>query len=173
MELNVEEYLEKYKPLVISIARRYYLVGAEMDDLVQEGMIGLYKAINTFSSNKNASFQTFANLCITRQIQTAIKNGNRLKNSFFKEIMNEDDSTLKLLLSDEPNPEDKIIIEEDFLEVKREINAKLTKLEKLVLKKFLEGNSYEQIAEFLKISKKSVDNALNRVREKLKYLKEK
>ena len=170
IDLSVEEILEQYKPLVMSIARRYYLVGAELDDLIQEGMIGLYKAINSYESDKNASFSTFANLCITRQIQSAIKNGNRLKNSFFKEIMNEDDVALQLLLSPQPNPEDKVILEEEYFLIKKEINEKLSQLEKNILNIYLTGKSYEEIAFKLGVTKKSVDNALNRIRNKLAYL---
>lgn len=165
-----EELLESYKPLVISIARRYYLVGAEMDDLIQEGMIGLYKATLSYDEEKKSSFSNFASLCIKRQIQTAIKHNNRLKNSYFKDLINEDDFYITEVLSTEDNPENKVISQEEFLFVKQQINNKLTIMEKKILKEYLIGKSYDEIASSLNMNKKSVDNGLNRIRKKLQYL---
>lgn len=169
-EQHVEEILENYKPLVISIAKRYYLIGADMDDLIQEGMIGLYKAIKNFDETKNNNFANFAGLCITRNIQTAIKNGNRLKNNFFKDLVNEDDLFVNQLVDDKHNPEEAIISKENFKYVKEQINEKLSDLEKGILREYLNKKSYDEIALTLNISKKSVDNGLNRIRKKLSYL---
>lgn len=166
----LEKVMAEYKPLVTSIARRYFLTGAELDDLVQEGMIGLYKAIQTFDKTKS-SFKTFASLCINSQIKTAIKSANNLKNKFLNEVMLEDnEEKMYLIHSEEPNPEDKIINEEHFKIVKNEIASKLTLLEKQILKQYLLGKSYDQIAKTLCIDKKSVDNGLNRIRKKLQHL---
>lgn len=169
-ENQVESILERYKPLVISIARRYYLVGADLDDLVQEGMIGLYKAINSYNSNKNSSFTTFASLCITRHIQSAITKNNRLKNSVFNIIMNEDDFFITEIWDELQNPEEKIIQRESFSYLKEQIKQKLSSLEKKILKEYLNGKSYDDISKILSIPKKSVDNGLNRIRNKLSYL---
>lgn len=169
-KFNVEDLLTQYKPLVNSISRRYYLVGADLDDIVQEGMIGLYKAINSYDESKNVNFLNFAKLCITRQIQSAIKKNNRLKNEFFKDLINEDDVVLNNMLCDELNPEDKIISMENCFYIKNEIKQKLSKFEKLILREYLLGKTYEDIAKKLEITKKSVDNGLNRIRNKLSYL---
>ena len=167
----MESVLSEYKPLVISISRRYFLVGAEPEDLVQEGMIGLYKAIQTFDESKQASFKTFATLCINSQIQMTIRNANRSKSKLLNEIMLEDnEEKMYLVVSMEPNPEDKVINQEDFNYVKNEIISKLSLLEKQILKQFLLGKNYAEIAQTLCLDKKSVDNGLNRIRKKLIHL---
>lgn len=168
--LDVEKLLESYKPLVISIARRYYLAGAELDDLIQEGMIGLYKGIITYDSSKNDSFTNYASLCIKRQIISAIKKSNSLKYSFFQDLISEDDFYINEIPSIDENPESRIIIKEDFSNLKQEILAKLTDFEKKVLREYLNGKSYDEIALKLGLNKKSVDNALSRIRNKLNYL---
>lgn len=169
-ERVLEKVLVEYKPLVTSIARRYFLMGAELDDLVQEGMIGLYKALQTFDSAKS-SFKTFASLCINSQIKSAIKSANNNKHKFLNEVMLEDnEEKMYLVCSEEPNPEDKVINDEDYKIVKNEIASKLSLLEKQILKQYLLGKSYDQIATILCIDKKSVDNGLNRIRKKLQHL---
>ena len=166
----LEKVLVEFKPLVSSIARRYFLMGAELDDLVQEGMIGLYKAIQTFDSSKS-SFKTFASLCINSQIKSAIKSANNLKNKFLNEVMLEDnEEKMYLIFSEEPNPEDRVINQENYKIIKNEIATKLSLLEKQILKQYLLGKSYDQIAKTLCIDKKSVDNGLNRIRKKLQHL---
>lgn len=167
---DIEKLLEEYKPLVISIARKYSLTGADLDDLIQEGMIGLYGGINSYDKNKNDNFAIFASLCIKRRILTAIKKNNSLKSSYFKDLFCDDELYQNEIPSIEDNPENKIIIKEDFGLLKQEILSKLTTTEKKVLGEFLSGKSYEKISEKLNISKKSVDNALSRVRTKLNYL---
>ena len=167
----MENVLSEYKPLVTSISRRYFLVGAEPEDLVQEGMIGLYKAIQTFDESKQASFKTFANLCINSQIQMTIRNANRSKNKMLNEIMLEDnEEKMYLVVLLEPNPEYKVINQENFNYVKNEIISKLSLLEKQILKQFLLGKNYAEIAKTLCLDKKSVDNGLNRIRKKLIHL---
>lgn len=167
----LEQVLTEYKPLVCLVARRYFLIGAELEDLIQEGMVGLYKAIRSFDINKNATFRTFATLCITSQIQTAVKANNRNKNKILNEIILEDNQDLMyLVVSSEQNPEDRIINKENFDNIKSEIVSKLTPLEKQILKQYLKGKNYQQIADCLKIDKKSVDNGLIRIRKKLIHL---
>lgn len=167
----LDQILVEYKPLVSSIARRYFLMGAELDDLVQEGMIGLYKAINTYVSDKNASFKTFATLCINSQIKSAVKKANSNKNKVLNQVMLEDNQELMyLVLSTEPNPEDKMINRENFVDMKKEIMSSLSLLEKQILKQYLLGKNYNEIAKTLCIDKKSVDNGLNRIRKKLNHL---
>ena len=167
----LDSLLTEYKPFVCSIARRYFLMGAELDDLIQEGMIGLYKAIQSYSQEKNASFKTFANLCINSQIKSAIRSAGRNKNKMLNEVMLEDNEDLMyLVISKEPNPEDRMISKENFATMKNEINSKLSLLEKQILKQYLLGKSYDEIAKTLCLDKKSVDNGLNRIRKKLIHL---
>lgn len=167
----LSEVLNECKPLVSGIARRYFLMGAELDDLIQEGMVGLYKAVLNFNSEKGSTFKTFATLCINSQIQTAVKSANRMKNKIFNEIMLEDnEEVLYFVISEELNPEDKIISRENYNYIKKEITSRLTLLEKQVLKHYLSGKNYEEIAKTLCVPKKSVDNGLNRIRKKLSHL---
>lgn len=169
--VDVEQTLDEYKPLVTSIARRYFLVGAENEDLIQEGMIGLYKAIQTFDETKHASFKTFASLCIKSQIQSAVKMANRNKNKVLNEVMLEDnEQQMYLVISKDPNPEDRVINHENYIQTKNEINKCLSLLEKQILKQYLLGKNYQQIANTLCLDKKSVDNGLNRIRKKLAHL---
>lgn len=164
--LVLEQVLTEFKPLVVSISRKYFLVGGEFEDLLQEGMIGLYKAAMTFEVSRNVKFITFATLCITRQIQTAIKKATRLKNVLYNEIL-DDDKVLDQILSSELNPEDKYIIKENSQKFQADINNALIDEDKQILKLYLANNSYEEIANKLNISKKSVDNKLCQIRRKL------
>ena len=167
---DIEIMLEKYKPLVITIARRYYVMGAELDDIVQEGMIGLYKGIISYDKTKNDNFVSFISICIKRQIISAIRKNKSLKNSYFKELINDEYFYINDIPSTEENPENKIIIQEDFGLLKKEIMSKLTVYEKKILIEFVSGKSYDEIAKNLNKNKKSVDNALTRIRNKLSYL---
>ncbi len=169
-ELAVETLLNSYKPLVSKIARQYFLVGGEIDDLVQEGMIGLYKAIQTYDESKNASFKTFASLCIKRRMQTAVKKQFTIKSSVFNELF--DDEMLDYMEppSEKENPEEKAISKEKYEYMNKEIKTKLSDFEYEVLKKYLGGLSYVDIAKEYNVSKKSVDNALFRIRGKLTHL---
>ncbi|MBR6029828.1 MAG: RNA polymerase sporulation sigma factor SigH [Clostridia bacterium] len=179
-----EEYLlNKYKNFVRSKARSYFLIGADHEDIVQEGMIGLYKAIRDFKPDKLAYFRAFAELCITRQIITAIKTATRQKhiplNSYvsLNKPLYDDESERTLLdviiESTAANPEDLIISQEDLHSINGRINEVLSDLELDVLQEYLDGKSYQEIAESLGRHVKSIDNALQRVKRKLeKYLKE-
>ena len=179
-----EEYLlDKYKNFVRSKARSYFLVGADHEDIVQEGMIGLYKAIRDFKQEKLSSFRAFAELCITRQIITAIKTATRQKHiplnsyvSLNKPLYDEEsDRTLLDILMEGStgNPEDMIINQENLGNIHQKINEVLSGLEQEVLAAYLDGKSYQEIAEALGRHVKSIDNALQRVKRKLeKYLEE-
>ena len=172
----VEYLLKKYGYLVKREVRTVYLIGAEMDDLSQEGMIGLFKAMRDYQPEKEASFATFAGVCIRRQIQNAITNSNRKKhvplNSYVSLYMNseEDDNFMleeRLVTSREENPEKLLIAKEQQKDRNERIRKELSKLEKQVLTLYLQGMSYEAIAEHLGKTEKAVDNALQRIRGKL------
>ena len=181
---HAEEYLlNKYKNFVRSKARSYFLIGADHEDIVQEGMIGLYKAIRDFRQEKLSSFRAFAELCITRQIITAIKTATRQKHiplnsyvSLNKPLYDEEsDRTLLDIIMEGSagNPEDMIINQENLGNIHQKINEVLSGLEQEVLAAYLDGKSYQEIAEALGRHVKSIDNALQRVKRKLeKYLEE-
>lgn len=179
-----EEYLiNKYKNFVRAKARSYFLVGADREDIIQEGMIGLYKAIRDFRSDKLASFRAFAELCITRQIITAIKTATRQKHiplnsyvSLNKPIFDEDsDRTLLdvLPISKITDPEELVISREEFIDIEEKMEDFLSDLEWKVLMAYLEGKSYQEIATDLNRHVKSIDNALQRVKRKLERYIEK
>ena len=173
----VEYLLNKYKNFVRSKARSYFLIGADHEDIVQEGMIGLYKAIRDFKSEKLTSFRAFAELCVTRQIITAIKTATRQKHkplnsyvSLNKPIYDEEsDRTLfdVILGPKVSNPEEIMIDREDLAAVEEKIGEVLSDLEWKVLELYLQGKSYQEIAEILGRRSKSIDNALQRVKTKL------
>jgi len=179
-----EEYLlDKYKNFVRSKARSYFLVGADHEDIVQEGMIGLYKAIRDYRPDKLSSFRAFAELCITRQIITAIKAATRQKHiplnnyvSLNKPLYDEEsDRTLLDVIVEGrmSDPEELIINMENVGNIRAKINEVLSGLEQEVLNAYLDGKSYQEIAEALGRHVKSIDNALQRVKRKLeKYLEE-
>ena len=179
-----EEYLlNKYKNFVRSKARSYFLIGADHEDIVQEGMIGLYKAIRDFRKEKLSSFHAFAELCITRQIITAIKTATRQKHiplnsyvSLNKPIYDEEsDRTLLDVIIEgrASNPEELIINRENLGNIHTKIQKVLSGLEQEVLNQYLDGKSYQEIAESLGRHVKSIDNALQRVKRKLeKYLED-
>ena len=180
-----EEYLlNKYKNFVRTKARSYFLIGADHEDIVQEGMIGLYKAIRDYKAERLSSFRAFAELCVTRQIITAIKTATRQKhiplNSYIslnKPIYEEDsDRTLLDVITEEgmSNPEEMIIDREDLSVIEGKIGQMLSDLEKEVLVRYMEGKSYVEIADEMHRHVKSIDNALQRIKRKLlKYLEEK
>lgn len=176
------EYLiNKYKNFVRAKARSYFLIGADREDIIQEGMIGLYKAIRDFRSDKLSSFRAFAELCITRQIITAIKTATRQKHiplnsyvSLNKPIYDEDsDRTLLDVISGSKvsDPEELIISREEFGDIETKMGEILSDLEWRVLMAYLDGKSYQEIANELGRHVKSIDNALQRVKRKLeRYL---
>ena len=180
----LEFLLNKYKNFVRTKARSYFLIGADHEDIVQEGMIGLYKAIRDFREDRLSSFRAFAELCITRQIITAIKTATRQKhiplNSYIslnRPIYEEDSdrTLLDVITEDAPsNPEEMLIDREDFSVIEGRIGAMLSDLEKQVLIRYIEGKSYVEISEEMNRHVKSVDNALQRIKRKLqKFLDEK
>lgn len=178
-----EILLKRYKNFVMAKSRSYFLVGADREDIIQEGMIGLYKAIRDYKIERLASFRAFAELCITRQIITAIKAATRQKhqplNSYIslnKPIYHEEsDRTLLDVLkgSKLTNPERLFISKESYDLIERKIIEMLSELEFDVLQEYLKGKSYEDIAETLDKHVKSVDNALQRVKRKLESFLEK
>ena len=180
----LEYLLNKYKNFVRTKARSYFLIGADHEDIVQEGMIGLYKAIRDFREDRLSSFRAFAELCITRQIITAIKTATRQKhiplNSYIslnRPIYEEDsDRTLLDVITEETpsNPEEMLIDREDLSVIEGRIGSMLSELEKQVLIRYIEGKSYVEISEEMNRHVKSVDNALQRIKRKLqKFLDEK
>lgn len=177
----LEYLIKKYKNFVRAKARSYFLIGADKEDIIQEGMIGLYKAIRDYKSDKLSSFRAFAELCITRQIITAIKTATRQKHiplnsyvSLNKPIFDEEsDRTLLDVLSGVKitDPEELIISREELNQIESKIGEILSDLEWEVLMSYLQGKSYQEIAVDLKRHVKSIDNALQRVKRKLeRYL---
>lgn len=177
-DTKAQEYLiSKYQNFVKSKAKSYFLIGADKEDIYQEGMIGLYKAIRDFKADKLSSFKAFAKLCVTRQIITAIKTATRQKHiplntyiSLNKPIYDEEsDRTLLDVLSEAKvaDPEELIISREELNHIQGEISEVLSNLEMEVLISYLDGKSYQEIACDLDRHAKSIDNALQRVKRKL------
>lgn len=180
-EQAMEELLQFFKPKVIAISREYFLVGAEFDDLLQEGMIGLYKAISVYDPQKNNNFSAFASLCIHRQLQNAVKNANRKKNSPLNAYLpikyydgstsSDDDHLLKLVIVDDnSNIEQNYIDNELNLIMMSKVKEMLTKEQFDVLKQFLSGDSYAAIAQKSNLTQKQVDNMLQSIKRKLRTL---
>ena len=169
--------IHRYRSFVRAKARSYFLIGADREDIIQEGMIGFYKAVRDFKSDKLASFHAFAELCVTRQIITAIKTATRQKHiplnsyvSLNKPIYEEDsDRTLLDVISGVKvsDPEELIISREEFLAIEKKMSEILSELEWQVLMAYLDGKSYQEIALSLDRHVKSIDNALQRVKRKL------
>ena len=179
----LEYMLGKYKNFVRSKARSYFLIGADHEDIVQEGMIGLFKAIRDYQAERLSSFRAFAELCITRQIITAIKTATRQKHvplnsyvSLNKPIYDEEsDRTLMDVIVEghAQNPEELIIGREDIVSIRDRVDEVLSSLEQEVLSAYLDGKSYQEIADKLGRHVKSIDNALQRVKRKLeKFMEE-
>jgi len=181
--IALEYLLSKYKNFVRSKARSYFLIGADHEDIVQEGMIGLFKAIRDYQAERLSSFRAFAELCITRQIITAIKTATRQKHvplnsyvSLNKPIYDEEsDRTLMDVIVEghAQNPEELIIGREDIVSIRDRVDEVLSSLEQEVLTAYLDGKSYQEIADKLGRHVKSIDNALQRVKRKLeKFMEE-
>lgn len=168
--------LNKYKDVVTMKANRFFIIGAEREDMIQEGYWGLYKAIQSFDPNKQNSFKTFANLCVERQLITVIKTSNRQKNiplnssfSLNSSAYDENDDVSVLDILDTQTAEDPLetIIRKEYYEtVESKIDKQLSKFEKDVLDKYIQGQSYVDIATSLETPVKSVDNAIQRIRKK-------
>ena len=172
--------LSKYFVYVRSKSLSYYIVGADRDDIIQEGMIGLFKAVRDFSSERGVSFKTFADVCVTRQIITAVKNASRQKHaplnfyvSLNKPMSDDDDtSTIGDILRQKQHmsPEEILIKKEDADILGSEMNRLLSKFELEVLSLYLNGNSYSDIARLIGREPKSVDNALQRIKKKFEKI---
>ncbi|AWE09109.1 RNA polymerase sporulation sigma factor SigH [Lysinibacillus sp. 2017] len=169
--------ISKYRLFVKAKARSYFLIGADKEDIIQEGMIGLYKAIRDFKEDKLASFRAFAELCITRQIITAIKTATRQKHiplnsyvSLDKPIYDEESERTLMDVITSPvsdDPEYLMINREDYIHLEKKMGEVLSELEQQVLIRYLEGQSYNEISKELNRHVKSIDNALQRVKRKL------
>ena len=172
-----EEIMRRYKNFVKLKSRAYFLKGADKEDIIQEGMIGLYKAIRDFDESKTSSFRCFAEVCITRQMITAVKTATRKKHTPLNNYVSlskpiyDDESERTLLdiitLGMVSNPEELIISREKLEDIEDKINELLSELEQEVLRLYLNGRSYQQIAERIGKDVKSIDNALQRVKKKL------
>ena len=177
-ENDITDYiLEKYKPLVRKKTNAMYLIGGETEDLIQEGMIGLFKAIRDYRPDKDASFYHFAELCINRQLYSALEASNRKKhqplNSYIS-LSDQDNQgavAAELLVDQERGPEQMVIEQELWVEYTKRLEQNLSKMENKVLQYYLDGNHYIQIAEIMGKSPKSIDNALQRIRQKIRQIK--
>ena len=176
----MEYLLEKYKPLVRQKTRKLFLIDGDKDDLIQEGMIGLFKAVRDYQVGKDAAFRTFADLCISRQLYSAIKKSNRLKNqplNSYVSIYSDEFSDADELAGDRTvissgsdniaNPEAIMIDSENAIDMQNKMFDKLSKMEREVLKRYLEGMTYQEIAADMEKSPKSIDNALQRIKGKI------
>jgi RNA polymerase sporulation-specific sigma factor len=177
-DVKAQEYIiTKYKNFVRSKSRSYFIIGADKEDIIQEGMIGLFKAIRDFKAEKESCFRAFAELCITRQMITAIKTATRQKHmplnsyvSLNKPISDEDnDRTLMdVLTSSYPtDPEEIFISKEEYSRLESVMDEELSEFELKVLQYYLDGRTYQEIAKDLDRHVKSIDNALQRVKRKL------
>lgn len=173
---SMEFVLHKYSYLAKAKSRAYFLAGADHEDLIQEGMIGLYKAVKDYNPDKTPLFFSFAELCITRQILTAVKTATRQKHqplnsyvSLNKPVHGEEERTLAdiLFLYSNWNPEELVISRETTLGLMKSITEKLSRMENEVLRLYLKGEDYVHISELLGKSPKSIDNALQRIKKKI------
>ncbi|MBO5488860.1 MAG: RNA polymerase sporulation sigma factor SigH [Eubacterium sp.] len=179
--MAVDMLLEKYKPLVRKKARALYLIGGDNDDLIQEGMISLYKSIRDYDLKRENSFGSFASVCIERHLYNVIKGANTKKNSplntyvsLYEPTGNAKETGRETLADTlQPraltNPEEIVIDRENVTDLEKAIESQLSDFEQEVVRLYLEGNDYQQIAKILDKSAKSIDNALQRVKKKLSY----
>ena len=177
-----ETIFNSYKQLVSYVARHYFLIGGDQDDLIQEGMIGLYKAISSYDANKNANFSAYAKTLIERQVINAIKSDSALKHHMLNQSFalnnqgfikyDEDEECAFLVPSNKETPENIDLSSEETKDIATKIVKVLSEYELKVLKLYLKGLSYNDIAVKIGATPKSVDNALNRIKTKLQFLKE-
>ena len=176
-KLAEEALLDKYKDFVKYRSRSYFLIGADREDIVQEGMIGLFKAIRDYKPDRQSSFRTFAELCITRQIITAVKTATRRKHAPLNTYISlskpaYDDDSDRILLevitaAKDSDPEELVIKREEYDDIAGKLQELLSPFERQVLTYYLDGKSYQEMAEGLDRHTKSIDNALQRVKRKL------
>lgn len=179
-KLALDFLINRYRRFVQGKARTYFLIGADREDIIQEGMIGLYKAIRDYDKSKLSSFKAFAELCITRQIITAIKTATRQKHSplnsyvsLDKPIFDEESDRTLLDVIEEVrsiDPEELLVNQEELVDMELKLSELLSGLEKDVLHLYLDGQTYQEISVKLKRHVKSIDNALQRVKRKLELL---
>ena len=179
-EEQITDYImDKYKNLVRSKAGSMYILGGDRDDLIQEGMIGLFKAIRDYDSGRDASFFTFAELCISRQMYSAVQAAGRMKhiplNTYISlyqtgEHGEEEKKILDILADNGLNPEDLVIDRENVESLEKQIDKELSSFEKQVLELYMTGMSYSQIAKVLGRDDKSTDNALQRLKAKIRRM---
>lgn len=188
-EKAINELFDKYKILVKSICRKYFLINCEESDLIQEGMIGLLKAYRSYQVSFNIPFSTYAQICIKRQILSAFIKNNRQKNQMLNTYfsisnqgkillsnLNEDEEKTEeesgfYIVSNSLSPEESVLYKEKIKEVEKKVNDLLSSFEKEVLKYYVLGLNYVEIANILKKTPKSIDNALSRIKIKLRILK--
>lgn len=188
-EKAINELFDKYKILVKSICRKYFLINCEESDLIQEGMIGLLKAYRSYQVSSNIPFSTYAQICIKRQILSAFIKNNRQKNQMLNTYfsisnqgkillsnLNEDEEKTEeesgfYIVSNSLSPEESVLYKEKIKEVEKKVNDLLSSFEKEVLKYYVLGLNYVEIANILKKTPKSIDNALSRIKIKLRILK--
>lgn len=176
-DFAMETVIGKYKEFVKNKSRTYFLIGADKDDIIQEGMLGLFKAIRDFRGDKQASFRSFAELCVTRQMITAVKTATRQKHTPLNNYVSlnkpvyedETEKTLIDLLSARYNsdPEMILIDSENYGDTHEKIQSMLSKFENEVLQKYINGQSYQEIARDMGKEPKSIDNALQRIKKKV------
>lgn len=173
---NAKEVLiSRYKKMVRAVSRTYFILGSDKDDIIQEGMIGLFKALNEFDINRRIEFSSFAKLCVTRQIMSAIKSANRQKHIPLNTYLSFSKSTSSdgaNILLDEiqgslQSPEQIVIDKENRITTENNIKKNLSKFENTVLQLYLEGNNYAEIAGIVLKDEKSIDNAIQRIRKKV------
>ncbi len=185
-ENAINELFAKYKPLVTIIARKYFLTNCEQSDLIQEGMLGLFKAYRSYKKSAITSFKTYASVCIRRQIQTALERNNRQKNRPMNAYLSISNQGKILLSTTQDNgelneeesgfyleesglsPEESVLFREKLSEFAGRINSLLSTYEKRVLRSYISGLNYLEIARILKKEPKSIDNALGRIKIKLR-----
>ena len=182
--LAFDALLNRYKKMVRAVSRSYFLVGADNEDLVQEGMIGFYKAICSFDETKEVKFSTFAEMCVERQIMTAVKTASRKKHSplndyvststedGLSEISGGPDSGELNCVTDESvaDPEEIVLKKEQEILLKKEIRSRLSSFENTVFELFISGMTYREMAECTGRTEKMIDNAVQRIKRKLRSI---
>jgi len=166
---STEFLMTKFKPLVLSVAKSYFIAGGEQNDLIQEGMIGLFKAVRDYSNEKNTLFKSFATVCIRRQIIDAIRSSNRLKHNALNSSLSLDDLNEGDVISS-INLEAAVFESEEHKNLKENIKNVLSKYEIRILNLYLDNKSYQDIADTVGKDIKSIDNALQRIKKKIRDL---
>lgn len=181
-EYAMEEILAQRKQLVNSVVRKYFLIGGDTEDLIQEGVYALFKAVRAYDKTKNSSFDAYAYMVIERRIISIIKSANSKKNLPLNEAVkvnnqgtistdDNDDGVGYMISSADPDPENELLDNDSYNELMAKIKETLSVYENKVLELYLEGYNYNDIALKLDVSSKSVDNALNRIKNKLEFLR--